>query len=115
MVGLGGSIGAMLRYLVAGFINTTSFPLNTLVINIVGCLVIGIMLALGEKPNVLSNDLKLFLATGICGGFTTFSTFSAENFLLIKSGDYLTAALYIFTSITVCIIATFIGFKIINN
>ena len=115
MVGLGGSIGAMLRYLVASFIKTNSFPLNTFLINILGCLCIGFILALGEKPNVLSNDLKLFLATGICGGFTTFSTFSAENYLLLKSGNYVSAALYIFTSITVCIIATFIGFKIINN
>ena len=115
MVGLGGSIGAMLRYLIASFIKTNSFRLNTFLINIVGCFGIGIVLALGEKQNVLSNYLKLFLATGICGGFTTFSAFSTENFFLIKSGDNVTAALYMFTSIAVCIVATFLDFKIINN
>ncbi len=115
MVGLGGSIGAMSRYLITTLWKTNSFPFQTLFINIIGCLCIGIVLALSQKTNLLSNDAKLFLATGICGGFTTFSTFSAENFQLLKSGEYLTAGLYIFTSVAVCILATFIGFKIINN
>ena len=115
MVGLGGSIGAMLRYFITSSFKTNNFPFHTLFINIVGCLIIGIVLALGEKSNLLSNDAKLFLATGICGGFTTFSTFSAENFQLLKSGEFITAALYIFVSVAVCIVATFIGFKIINN
>ena len=115
MVGLGGSIGAMLRYFITFSWKTNSFPFQTLFINTIGCLVIGIVLALSEKTNLLSLDTKLFLATGICGGFTTFSTFSAENFQLLKSGEYLTAGLYIFTSVAACIVATFIGFKIINN
>ena len=69
------------------------------------------------KYSTLSNEyeLILFLATGICGGFTTFSTFSAENMLMIKAGNYLMAGLYIFTSVAACIIATFVGFKFINN
>ena len=115
MVGLGGSLGAMLRYGITISWKTNSFPFQTLFINIIGSLFIGMVLSLSQKTNLLSNDAQLFLATGICGGFTTFSTFSAENFLLIKSGQYLTASLYIFTSVAVCIVATFIGFKIINN
>lgn len=115
MVGLGGSIGAMLRYFITISWKTNSFPFQTLFINIVGCLFIGLVLALNQKTNLLSGDAKLFLATGICGGFTTFSAFSLENFLLLKSGEYVTAVLYIFTSVAVCIIATFVGFKIINN
>ena len=115
MVGLGGSIGAMLRYFITNSFKTNSFPFQTLFINIIGCLCVGIILALSQKTNLLSNDAKLFLATGICGGFTTFSTFSAENFQLIKSGEYVTAAIYIFTSVAVCIVATFVGFKILNN
>ena len=115
MVGLGGSIGAMLRYVIMTSWKTNNFPFQTLFINIIGCLCIGIVLAFSQKTNLLSSDIKLFLATGICGGFTTFSTFSAENFLLLKSGEYVTAALYIFVSVAICITATFVGFKIINN
>ena len=87
MVGLGGSIGAVLRYLITSSWKTNSFPFQTLFINITGCLLIGIVLALSEKTNLLSNEAKLFLATGVCGGFTTFSTFSAENVQLLKSGE----------------------------
>lgn len=115
LVGLGGGVGAMLRYLVATIWRTENFPYNTLLINIVGSLLIGIVFALSEKTDFINDNIKLFLATGICGGFTTFSTFSAENFQLLKSGAYLTAAGYIFASVTMCIVATFIGFKIINN
>jgi CrcB protein len=114
-VGLGGGIGAMLRFLITSAWKTNSFPFHTLFINIIGCLLIGIVLALSQKTNFLTNDAQLFLATGICGGFTTFSTFSAENFQLIRSGEYAMAAIYIFTSVAVCIVATFVGFKIINN
>ena len=115
LVGLGGSIGAILRYLIIVIWKTENFPYNTLFINIVGSLLIGIVFALSEKTDLINENIKLFLATGICGGFTTFSTFSAENFQLIKSGEYTIAALYIFASLALCIAATFIGFKIINN
>ncbi len=115
LVGLGGSIGAMLRYLIMSIWKTETFPFNTLIINVIGSLLIGIVFALSEKTDLISNNIKLFLATGICGGFTTFSTFSAENFQLLKSGEYVTAAGYIFASVSLCIVATFIGFKIINN
>ena len=115
LVGLGGSIGSMLRYLIVTIWKTENFPYNTLFINIVGSLFIGIVFALSEKTDLISDNIKLFLATGICGGFTTFSTFSAENFQLLKSGEYITAAGYIFASVSLCIVATFISFKIINN
>ena len=106
LVGLGGSIGATLRFIISSSFKTNGFPFYTLFINIIGCLAIGIVLALGDKTSSFSNDAKLFLATGICGGFTTFSTFSAENVQLLKTGEYLTAALYIFISVAVCIVAT---------
>lgn len=115
LVGLGGALGAMFRYLLSNIWKINGFPFTTLLINIIGSLVIGLVLALSEKNNMISDNLKLFLATGICGGFTTFSTFSAENMLMIKAGNYLMAGLYIFASITACIIATFVGFKFINN
>jgi fluoride exporter len=114
LVGLGGGIGAMLRYLFSSFIKHNTFPYNTLLINIVGSLLIGIVFGLSEKSNVISNELKLFLATGICGGFTTFSAFSVENMQMLKDGNYVTAGVYIFISVLLCIVAVFAGFKIIN-
>jgi fluoride exporter len=115
LVGLGGGIGAMLRYFFSSVIKHNTFPYNTLLINIAGSLLIGIVFGLTEKSNAISEQLKLFLATGICGGFTTFSAFSVENMQLIKDGDYTTAAVYIFTSVALCIVAVFAGFKIINQ
>ena len=115
LVGLGGSIGAMLRYLAVTTWKTETFPYNTLVVNIIGSILIGIVFAMSEKTDLINDNTKLFLATGICGGFTTFSTFSAENVALLKSGAYATAAGYIVASVTLCIVGTFIGFKIINN
>ncbi len=115
LVGLGGGLGAMFRFLLSASWKSYSFPFSTLIINIIGSLIIGIVLALNEKNSFISDDLKLFLATGICGGFTTFSTFSVENVLLLKAGNYWLATFYIFTSIAGCLLATLVGFKIINN
>lgn len=115
IVGLGGALGTMCRYLLSLTCKQGAFPFTTLLINVIGSLVIGIVFALNEKNSFISNDMKLFLATGICGGFTTFSMFSVENVLLLKAGNYWMAAFYITASIVACLLATFIGFKIINN
>ena len=115
LVGLGGAIGTMFRYLLSNLFKTNTFPFSTLIINITGSFVIGIVLALSEKNHFISDNLKLFLATGICGGFTTFSTFSAENMAFLKAGNYTMALLYILTSVGACIIAIFAAFKFINN
>ncbi len=114
-VGLGGGIGAMLRYFFSSIIKHSTFPYNTLLINIAGSLLIGIVFGLSEKSNGISEQVKLFVATGICGGFTTFSAFSVENMQMIKEGDYVTAGVYILASVALCIVAVFAGFKIINQ
>ncbi len=114
LVGLGGGIGAMLRFFVAGVWKAGNFPFHTLFINIVGSLVIGLIFGLGIKTEYLSEQMKLFIATGVCGGFTTFSAFSLENMLMLKSGNYLMASFYILASVAICIIAVFMGYKIIN-
>ncbi len=114
LVGLGGAIGAILRYIAGTILKPSSFPINTFIVNVIGCFFIGIIFALAEKTDYISPNLKLFLATGICGGFTTFSSFSVENMALLKQGNYTTAALYIFSSLVFCIIGVFAGFKIIN-
>ncbi|MEQ1553910.1 MAG: fluoride efflux transporter CrcB [Ferruginibacter sp.] len=114
LVGLGGSIGAMLRYIITLLLKVQNFPYQTLLVNIIGSLVIGLVFGLSAKNHNFPESLKLFLATGICGGFTTFSAFSIENMNMLKQGNYLLAILYIFASITLCIIAVFAGFKLIN-
>lgn len=114
LVGLGGGIGAMFRFYIATF-TKNGFPLTTLLINIIGSFFIGIIFALNIKNEHFSEQLKLFLATGICGGFTTFSAFSLENIQLLKQGDYGMAGLYIFASVGLSLIACFAGLKLTSQ
>jgi fluoride exporter len=114
LVGLGGAIGSMLRYAAQLFITTKHFPFATLTVNILGSFIIGLVLALSIKDDTFLNNWKVFLATGICGGFTTFSTFSADNISLFQSGKYSIALLYIITSVLISILAAGLGFKLIN-
>jgi len=111
LVGLGGGIGSMLRYVAWLLFSSRSFPYATLAVNIAGSFGIGLLLAMGIKSSVLSDDWKLFLATGICGGFTTFSAFSAENMVMLQSGKYSIAFLYIGLSLIAGIGAAWLGFK----
>ncbi len=113
-VGLGGFVGSVLRYLV-GFIPvgitvgaSTAFPIKTLVINVVGSFVIGIVCALASRLGVGMNpQLLLFLKVGLCGGFTTFSTFALESNGLIQAGQAPLALLYAALSVALSIAAVF--------
>lgn len=103
VVGLGGFVGAVCRYLI-GLIpvnEATVFPIKTFIINIVGCIVIGMITVAATKNNTLSPQLLLFLKVGICGGFTTFSTFVLETAELMKSGNALIALVYMVGSVLV--------------
>ena len=113
LVGLGGAIGSMLRYAGSVLISSKTFPYATLTVNIIGSFIIGIIFAISIKEEVLFNNWKLFLATGICGGFTTFSAFSLENMSLLQSGKYGMAVAYVGLSILLGIGATFSGYLII--
>lgn len=113
LVGLGGSIGSMVRYAVSLLTNSKLFPYATLSVNIIGSFIIGIVFALSIKEAGLSNNWRLFLATGICGGFTTFSAFSLENMGLLQSGRFGIALTYIIISIVLGIAATFLGYLLI--
>lgn len=115
LVGLGGFLGSIMRYTVWHFFRSANFPAATLIVNISGSLIIGIVIGIGMKDVHFSQNWKLFMATGICGGFTTFSAFSIENFQMIQAGKYLPALLYISSSIIFGIAAAWLGFKIVTN
>ena len=113
LVGLGGSIGSMARYATSLLIRSKSFPFATLSVNVIGSFIIGLVFALSIKEAALSNNWKLFLATGICGGFTTFSAFSVENMELLQNSKNGMALTYIMLSIVLGILATFLGYQLI--
>lgn len=107
----GSGIGGMLRYTVQYFLNTkpNAFPTGTFLVNIVGCFCIGILYMLSEKAAWMNTEWRLALATGFCGGFTTFSAFAMENVSLIRAGNYGLFALYVLLSIVLGILAAFAG------
>ena len=115
LVGIGGFLGSIARYLAASFITKTissAFPYGTFVVNIIGCLMIGIIFGLWQRFEWLAPEWRFFLATGFCGGFTTFSSFAFENIILLLDKDYLTFASYSILSFVLGLIATFIGLSL---
>ncbi len=115
LVGLGGCLGSMMRYACWILLKQQSFPAATLIVNITGSLVIGMVIGMGIKEAGFSQDWKLFLATGICGGFTTFSAFSVENLHMLQNGKYFITFLNISLSIFFGIGAAWFGFKLTSN
>lgn len=117
VVALGGGIGACLRYLI-GLIPLKEpfvFPVKTLVINLLGCFVIGLVASLAVKNSSLSPKLVLFVKTGLCGGFTTFSTFALETETLIKTGQSGLAILYVALSVVAGVGLAFAGQVIVGK
>lgn len=116
LVGLGGAIGSILRYLI-GHIHVSEifmFPIKTFLMHISGCFLIGLIVAIAVKHNV-SEKAMLFLKIGFCGGFTTFSTFSLETAHLLKHGHYFVGILYIFLSLLVGICVIFLADFIVHK
>ena len=112
LIGIGGFIGSVARYLLQQFIYRfypASFPVGTLSVNLLGCLLIGIFYALSEKGNLLSPEWRMFLTTGLCGGFTTFSTFSYESVQLLNDGEFVYVIVYATASVLFGILATIAG------
>lgn len=107
-VGLGGAVGAMLRYAISLIPYKGGFPLLTFVTNILGALLIGFIVGYALKRNV-NDSLMLFLKTGLCGGFTTFSTFSLEAYNLFVSGSKILAVSYAVLSAVCCILGVWLG------
>jgi len=106
-----GGLGSVLRYAIAKPLNHLfqNFFLGTFAVNVVGCLLMGIVLGISTKNNMLSSNSTLFLATGFCGGFTTFSAFALEKHSLLKNGELFHFCLYTIASIVIGIIAVALG------
>lgn len=110
LVFLGGGLGSALRFLIGKWLNPLfKIPLGTFTVNVVGSLIIGIVLGYAVKGDSLSSSQHFLLATGFCGGFTTFSAFSYENSTFLKLGDITSFALYTSFSIIGGIVAVLTG------
>jgi len=117
IVGFGGFIGTVARYLTSRYFQeniASVFPWSTFTINILGSLLIGIFYGISEKGDFLSPDFRLFLTVGICGGFTTFSTFSNDAFLLLRQDEWLRFAFYTSMSFFLGLLAVYFGRIIIK-
>jgi fluoride exporter len=112
LVFAGGGIGALARYGLAGVVYRrigSSFPYDTLLVNILGCLLIGLLMTAFEDRFLVTPSLRIFLTIGILGGFTTFSTFSYETIALLRDGEILFASLNVLGSMLLCLFGTYIG------
>ena len=112
IVGFGGFIGTIARFLISRYfqVNISSlFPWGTFLVNILGCLLIGMIYGISEKGDFLSPEVRLFLTVGICGGFTTFSTFSNDAFLLLKQEEWIRFAFYTSFSFFLGLLAVYAG------
>jgi len=117
LVGLGGFIGSAARFLVSK-LNLSwhffSIPMGTLTVNVLGSFIIGILVGISAKSDLISTDLRLFLMVGFCGGFTTFSSFSSENLMLMQNGQVFTVLIYTSLSILLGFLAVYLGYIFTN-
>ena len=116
LVFVGGGFGSVLRYVIGKYFNATQygFPYGTFAVNILGSLLIGIILGLAVKNNSISQSQTLLLATGFCGGFTTFSAFAYENHVFLKNGDFINFASYTIASFVLGFLAVFLGLYLVK-
>lgn len=110
---IGGGLGSMCRYAVGQVVEQKEgfFPYATFIANVLSCIVLGYLISLASKKGLSPNG-TLLLMTGFCGGFSTFSTFTAESYKLLISGDWTTAFIYVTASFFVCLLSIFLGLKL---
>ncbi|MCE1199007.1 MAG: fluoride efflux transporter CrcB [Marinilabiliales bacterium] len=112
IIGSGSFLGGIARYLMAKAVQNSmasAFPYGTLLVNVVGCLLIGLVFGLSERTNLVSDPWRLFLTVGFCGGFTTFSSFANENMALLRDGNFFYFSLYTGSSIFLGLLAVYLG------
>ncbi|HET8810492.1 MAG TPA: fluoride efflux transporter CrcB [Flavobacteriaceae bacterium] len=115
IVFVGGGLGSALRFMLAKFLNVPDgFPYGTFIVNILGSLFLGVILGYALKNNSISSGSTLLLATGFCGGFTTFSTFMYENQNFLKSGEFFLFAGYTIGSFALGLLAVFLGLWLVK-
>jgi len=117
IIGTGGFIGSVARYFLSGLnlnIDYFSIPFGTLLVNITGSFIIGLLTGISERSTILTIEWRLFLMVGLCGGFTTFSSFTNENLMLLHNGQFLSILLYTGLSIFLGFIAVFFGYALTN-
>ena len=112
IIGIGGFIGAILRYIISGFfydVYGDKFPYGTLAVNLIGCFALGFFITIAEGKFIISPQMRSFAAIGLLGAFTTFSTFSFETLVLIQDELYMSAILNVLISVIVGLIAVWAG------
>lgn len=117
LVGVGGFIGSIARYFLSGLNLHAHFfevPLGTLSVNVIGSFIIGFLTGISEKSEIISIEWRLFLMVGLCGGFTTFSSFTNENLMLLHNGQFLTVLLYTSFSLLFGFAAVYLGYVLTN-
>ncbi len=114
LVSFGGAAGSALRFLFSVWVKHNSFPLATLLVNCIGSFIIGVVIAIAVRNASFDANWKLLLATGLCGGFTTFSAFSAENLQLIQQGRMGLFAMYAVGSVLLGLGAAWLGFNLLK-
>ena len=118
LVGAGGFIGSIARYLLSGWVlhHTLGgkFPWSTFVVNVLGCLLIGVLSGMIERLEWFTPQTRLLLLTGLLGGFTTFSAFGLETVFLLRRGEVLIAVAYALSSVAVCVTAVWVGLRMIE-
>ena len=112
IVGIGGFIGTILRYLLTFYVHKATdsiFPIGTLIVNLLGCFIIGIVIGLFEKGSLVSPEFRLFLTVGFCGGLTTFSTFSSDIVNLLSDLEIFYFTIYLALSVILGLLLSFAG------
>jgi CrcB protein len=111
-VALGGAVGSVTRYLIGVAVQSRAgldFPLGTLIVNVSGCLLLGFLIHYALATPAITPEVRALLTTGLCGGYTTFSTFSYETVALIQDGDWRRATLYVALSVVGSILGVMLG------
>jgi CrcB protein len=114
----GGGLGSVVRFLLGRWVSAWHnhhFPFGTLAVNVIACLVLGYVVGIADHRQIISPSARLFWTVGFCGGFSTFSTFSAETLTLIQGGFHFSTVVYIVLSLVLCLAATFAGIYLGEN